>query len=126
VKGFAPIMQNVTIERLARPYGGQNAPDGWHFAPLDRNKGDDYAYQGYEPVMEHGAHANNEGDPYWKIPTWLYLKNLAAVKARSDFLLKSRVKNDAAAASAGGAAGNETYERKVVSAEELATIPAGG
>ena len=126
VRGFAPIAQKVMFEKYARETGGQDAPKGFHFMFGDRTLGDNYADQGYEPVMENGRHVNVQGDPLWKIPTSMYQSDLATAKSRSDFLLKARVKDDAAAASAGGAAGSETYERKVVSAEELATIPAGG
>jgi hypothetical protein len=126
VRGFAMIPQKSMIEKYAKETGGQNAPKGFHFMFGDRKLGDNYADQGYEPVLENGKHVHVEGDPLWKIPTSLYQADLSGVKARSDFLLKARVKEDAAAVKASGTTGNEEYERKTVSAEELAMVPAGG
>ena len=120
------IPQKAMIEKYAKETGGQNAPKGFHFMFGDRKLGDNYADLGSEPVLENGKHVNVEGDPLWKIPTALYQADLASVKARSDFLLKARVKEDADAVKATGTTGTEEYERKTVSAEELAMVPAGG
>jgi hypothetical protein len=128
VRGFATVQQKVLIKKFAEPHGGQDAKDGFHFMFGDRKLGDNYADKGYEPVMLNGNQVHFEGDPLWKIPTELHEQDKQADVARSDFLLKQRVADDAKQGShkAHAALVDEEYERKTVSAAELGGIPAGG
>jgi hypothetical protein len=126
VRGFATVQQKVLIKKFADPHGGQDAPKGFHFMFGDRKLGDSYADKGYEPVMHGGNQVHFEGDPMWMIPTELHSQDKQAVVARSEFLLRQRVQDDAKMAKANAASMGEEYERKTVSAAELAETQASG
>ena len=93
VHGHAEVELKALINHYAEPYGGQDAENGYHFMCGNRKLTDRYPDQGYEPEYDRGVHVNNNGDPMYKMPTWMYKQNLEIDRKRSDALLLKRLKS---------------------------------
>jgi hypothetical protein len=81
-----------TIQRLSVNSGGQDG--NFHFVWGDKSKSVTYANAGYEPVIEHGEHVQDQGDPLWKIPTEFYRAEVDASVERDRQQLRVKTRRD--------------------------------
>jgi hypothetical protein len=94
--GLVTVPQKDIINRVSRDTGGQDGD--WHWTFQDRRDEDRLIDLGYEPGIDPqtGKWVHYQGDPLWKLPTQDHEQMLKENSARSQAMLGTKMKADAA------------------------------
>ena len=117
VRGNAVIRPKQIIRDLAVGEGGVDAK--MHRIFIGRDMIQQYADNGYAPVMRDGALVTNQSDVLVEVPVEFYHQSLAESKALSDLMLGNNVREDAQKSKASGVSDGEQVSVTNVGAKSL-------